>query len=200
MSDSSDHRDISRIGVDPDAFEAFYRAHVEAVQRFVARRVGDPLLAADLTVDVFLAVIESADSYCVDRGEPVCWLFGVARNIVANELRSEARKVKSTERVAARRLLDDDDIARLEDRIDAEANARQLYQAMDDLGDTGRAVLELVAVDGLSVQDAAKALGIRPATARVRLHRARRALRRDINQASTDSPLPLHALLQKEPS
>lgn len=53
-------RDLSGIGRHPDQFEAFYRQHVEAVQRFVARRVADPHLVADLTAEVFLAVIRSA--------------------------------------------------------------------------------------------------------------------------------------------
>ena len=44
------------------------------------------------------------------------------------------------------------------------------------LSEAERAVLELVSVDGLSVRDAARALGIRPVTARVRLHRARQRL------------------------
>jgi RNA polymerase sigma-70 factor (ECF subfamily) len=30
------------IAGDPDAFEAFYREHVEALQRFIARRVSTP--------------------------------------------------------------------------------------------------------------------------------------------------------------
>lgn len=34
--------DLTRIRSDPDAFEAFYREHLEPVQRFVARRVSDP--------------------------------------------------------------------------------------------------------------------------------------------------------------
>lgn len=54
---------IRDVGLDPDTFEAFYREHIEAVQRFVARRVDNPQLAADLTADVFLAVIKHADSY-----------------------------------------------------------------------------------------------------------------------------------------
>lgn len=37
------------IGRDPDAFETFYREHVRAVERFIARRVTDPQVAADLT-------------------------------------------------------------------------------------------------------------------------------------------------------
>jgi hypothetical protein len=35
------------IGVDPELFEVFYRGHVEEVQRFVARRVGERERAAD---------------------------------------------------------------------------------------------------------------------------------------------------------
>ena len=51
---------LGRIAREPDALEAFYRDHVDAVQRFVARRVSDPHLAADLTADVFLAAVDSA--------------------------------------------------------------------------------------------------------------------------------------------
>jgi len=40
-----------------------------------------------------------------------------------------------------------------------------------------RAVLELVALDGLTVGEAARALGIGSVAARVRLHRARRLLK-----------------------
>ena len=53
-------QELAEITSDPDAFESFYRQHVEAVQRFVARRVADPYLVADLTAGVFVAVIESA--------------------------------------------------------------------------------------------------------------------------------------------
>ncbi len=48
---------------------------------------------------------------------------------------------------------------------------------MDDLPDGERAVLELVALDGTSPKEAAQVLGIRDATARIRLHRARARLR-----------------------
>ena len=57
----NDNHPLRRIGRDPTAFEAFYRDNVEAVQRFIARRVDDPHLAADLTANVFLAVIEASE-------------------------------------------------------------------------------------------------------------------------------------------
>jgi hypothetical protein len=40
---------LAKIAEDPDVFEAFYREHVEAVQRFIGRRMQDPYRAADLT-------------------------------------------------------------------------------------------------------------------------------------------------------
>ncbi|MDQ3790291.1 MAG: sigma-70 family RNA polymerase sigma factor [Actinomycetota bacterium] len=138
-------RDLSGTGRDPDLFEAFYRQHVETVQRFVARRVADPHL--------------------------------VAHNVVSAERRRRAREHRAHERVAGRRELTGEDVARIEDRIDAEARARQLGAAMDRLSGGERAVLELVVLDGLTVTDAAHALHVQPVTARVRLHRAKRALR-----------------------
>ena len=169
--------DLSRIGHDPEAFEAFYCEHVDAVQRFVARRVADPHLVADLTADVFLAVIDAAPSYDARRGAPIAWLYGIARNVVASELRRAHRERRATARVVGRRPLDADDVARMQERIDAAAQARDLHAAIAGLPDGERAAFELSALDGLTPSEVAAALHIRPVTARVRLHRARTALR-----------------------
>ncbi|GAA3298019.1 sigma-70 family RNA polymerase sigma factor [Dactylosporangium vinaceum] len=157
----------------PEAFEAFYREHINAVQRFIARRVDDPHTAADLTADVFLAVIDSAHTYRPDRGPLLPWLYGVAHNVVAAERRRATREHDAGRRIAGRRLLDPSDIARLEERIDAESKARQVYSALADVPHGTRRIIELVAVDGLTIAEAAAALGISPVLARVRLHRAR---------------------------
>jgi RNA polymerase sigma factor (sigma-70 family) len=182
--------ELPRIAHDAAILESFYTEHVEAVLRFVARRVDDPHTAADLTAEVFLAAIDSAPAYRPELGAPGAWLYGVARNVVSGEHRRAARERDATARVRGRRLLDDDDIARLQDRIDAEAPGRRLLAGMSELPDGERAVLELVAVDGLRAAEAAAVLGIRPVTARVRLHRARTTLRRLISD--DESPLISH--------
>lgn len=161
---------------DPEAFEVFYRKHAERVSRFVARRVTDPHTVDDLTTEIFLAAIDTAGMYKAERGGEVAWLFGIARNVVASELRRAARELHKSGRAAGRRTLDADDIARLEERIDAERAARPLLSAIAKLPKSLRAVAELVDIDGLSVADAAMALRIRVGTARVRLHRAHRRL------------------------
>jgi RNA polymerase sigma factor (sigma-70 family) len=167
---------VRSIGTDPVAFTEFYRAHVDEVTRFVARRVADPQLVADLTAEVFLAVIEASARYRGSVGGPRTWLYGIARNVVAAEFRRSARQRRTESLVAGRRLLDADDVDRLTEKIDAFQRVRELHGVLRALPEGERAVLELVSVDGLTVAEAAAALNIRQVVARVRLHRARQAL------------------------
>lgn len=180
---------LPSISTDPDIFEAFYREHVERVQVFVARRIGDRERAADLTAEIFLAAIDSAPRYRARRGAPKAWLLGIARVVVAGDARQRERRRQGEERVRGSALLDDDDAARLDARIDAAAHSRELYAAMDRLPEGERAVLELVAIDELSLAEAAKAAGVRPVAARVRLHRARRKLRAELAKTANE-PTP----------
>ncbi len=175
------------VGTDPDVFEAFYREHVEDLQRFVARRVGDRERAADLTAEIFLAAIDSAHRYRPRSGTPKAWLYGIARALVANDRRRRGRERAREERFRGSALLDEEDAARMDARIDAAAQSRHLYEAMDRLPEAERAVLELVALDEFAVAEAAAAVGVRSGTARVRLHRARRKLRAELEAASTGS-------------
>lgn len=174
---------VRQIGTDPEIFELFYREHFAAVERFVVRRVGDRERAADLTAEIFLAAIDSAHRYRQGRGTPRAWLLGIARAIAAEEHRRRGRQMAAGERLRGSALLDEDDAARLDERIDATARSRELYEAIDRLPEAERAVLELVAIDELSLTEAAAAVGVRPVTARVRLHRARRRLRAALEAA-----------------
>jgi RNA polymerase sigma factor (sigma-70 family) len=181
---------MSLIGTDPELFELFYREHVEDLQRFIARRVGNPERAADLTADIFLAAIESAHRYQARQGSPKAWLYGIARFQVVDDMRDRGREQRSTERLRGRTLMDEDDVTRMDARIDAAARSRELYAAMDGLPESERGVLELVALDDLSVAEAAAVLGIRPVTARVRMHRARRKLRTALEASNGKSTIP----------
>jgi RNA polymerase sigma factor (sigma-70 family) len=174
---------VPLIGTDPDLFDAFYSEHLEDLQRFVARRVSDRERAADLTADIFLAAIDSAHRYR-PRSTPKAWLYGIARVVVAEDRRQGARERARRERLRGSALLDEEEATRIEARIDAAARSRRLYEAMDRLSEDERAVLELVAIDELTVAEAAAAAGVRSVTARVRLHRARRKLRVELGAAA----------------
>jgi RNA polymerase sigma factor (sigma-70 family) len=177
---------LPRIGTDPELFDLFYSEHLEDLQRFVARRVGDRERAADLTAEIFLAAIDSAHRYR-PLGTPRSWLYGIARIVVAEDRRRSARERAREERLRGSALLDEEEAELIDRRIDAAARARRLHAAMDRLPEGERAVLELVALDELTVVEAAAAAGVRPVTARVRLHRARRKLRTELEAAGSET-------------
>ncbi|WP_234343578.1 RNA polymerase sigma factor [Streptomyces sp. NRRL F-5123] len=173
--------------LDKESFAELYRRHVDAITRFMARRVDDPHTVADLTADVFVAAIDSAHTFKLSAGSEVGWLYGIARHVVVDELRRAGREARKAGRIAGRRLLDEDDIGRLEEKLDAESAGRRLRAAMAGLQEGERAAMELVVVDQLTVREAAQALGIRQVSVRVRLHRARKTLRASTNTSTDDN-------------
>jgi RNA polymerase sigma factor (sigma-70 family) len=187
---------VARIGGDAEAFESFYREHVDAVLRYATRRTDDPHDAADLVAEVFLAAIRSAAGYREELGSPLAWLYGIARNLAAAERRRAARAFDAEARIAGHRLLDQDDIARLEECIDAERSSRSLLNHIAKLPESQREVLELIAVDGLTTAQAAAVLGISTVAARVRLHRARSALHTMLRATTHDPARPLSPLIE----
>lgn len=176
---------VVAIGRDPAALEAFYREHLPAVRMFVARRVDDPHTAADLTVDVFLAAIDAAGRYRHDQGTPAAWLTGIARNVVAGHLRRREREHRANARISGRALLDEAATERIAERLDSQHEARRVYHSLARLPAGQRAVVELVALDGLSLQDAAAVLGISATSARVRYHRGRTRIRTQLREVTS---------------
>ncbi|MGW4690855.1 RNA polymerase sigma factor [Kitasatospora cineracea] len=183
----------------PDGFGAFYHQHVDAVLGFVTRRVSDPHLAADLTADIFVAALEAADGYRPERGSAIGWLYGIARHTIAGHRRGDDRERRALGRLQGRRLLAEEDILALEERIDAERAVRDLAQRHAGLSAPLREVLDLVVMDGLSTAEAAQALGISQATVRVRMHRARRRLGAGPEAARPAPEPPLRRAAKTEP-
>ena len=147
-------------------FEALYRAHAGAVLAY-ARRRADAATADDVVADVFLTAWRRLADVPSD---PLPWLIGIARRILANRRRSETRFVALHHRLATAahpQASDDHWGGLLDETVD---------NALGALSERDREILLLVAWDGLEPARAARALGVRPGTFAVRLHRARRRL------------------------
>ena len=196
MHEHSDEELLAAIAAGPGFLPEFYRRHVAKVTGVGARRFSTPEDVADFVANVFLEVLRSAGSYDPRRGDAVAWLYGLAGNVAAGMRRQQRRSTDAEHRLAGRSLLDADDYARVEERIDAASALRRAYEAMQQLPDQDRRLLELVAVDGLSTGEAANALGITAVATRVRLVRARARLRARLDAA--DQPLPTSQRLVKE--
>jgi len=159
-------------------FERLYRAHVEAVTAYFARRSADPHVVADLTADTFVAVITHFGSFDPRKGTARAWVFGIARHVYASYCEAYSLQQHKMERLAGRRDLDPDQVEELLDRIDAERAGRDLVGGLAALPERDRAVVELVDLAGLLPKEAATVLGLAPGTARMRLMRARTRLRK----------------------
>lgn len=177
MRDPSDEDLLAAIAAGPGALPEFYRRHVGRVTTIGVKRFDNAEDVADFVASVFLEVLTSAGGFDPRRGRALPWLYGLAGNVATGMYRRRSRTIQAEQRLSGRALLDADDYARVEERIDAVARLRRTYLAMQDLPDQDRRLLELVAIDGLAAAEAASALSISPVAARVRLTRARSRLR-----------------------
>jgi len=158
-------------------FERLYRANVDAVTAYFARRTADPQLVADLTADTFVAVITGFGSFDPRKGTARAWLFGIAGHVYASYCATYSQQQHKLQRLAGRRDLDQDEVDELLERIDAERAGRGLLAELARLPEQDRAVIDLVDLAGLRPKEAAAALGLAPGTVRMRLMRARSRLR-----------------------
>ena len=150
-----------------DRFEALYAKHYGRVLGYVLRRA-PAAVASDVVADVFLVAWRRLEQVPDD---PVPWLLGVARKTLANERRGGRRRAA---------LVDALKDTKCDVDTPAGEQLQALAEAVDRLGETDRELLRLIAWDGLTAREAAIVLGISHAACRVRLHRARRRLAREL--------------------
>jgi RNA polymerase sigma-70 factor (ECF subfamily) len=116
---------------DERAFSAFYRRHLAMVVGWCVRRTGDPELAADLTAEVFAAVLVSAARYEPTRESAAGWLLGIARNVLGHSVRRGQVDARARERLGASSLtVEDEDLAVVLELADGQdrATARLLSE------------------------------------------------------------------------
>jgi RNA polymerase sigma-70 factor (ECF subfamily) len=156
-----------------------------AVLRFVDRRV-HPSHAEDVAAEVFLVLWRRLDEVPADAEDARAWLFGVARRTLMARIRGERRRQALAVRIAV------DGHSQAHDGVDPDLVARRLdlAQAWTDLSSVHQEALSLTVWDGLDGPRAARVLGISPVAYRLRLSRARKALRihlEALSQTSTEA-------------
>ena len=147
-------------------FDALFDEHYAPVRAYVARRSSTAGVVDDVLSETFLVAWRRIDSVPAD-GLP--WLLGVARRVLANQRRAEARRGALVDRLAS--MLSRGTIAEPPGEAFGE-----LGDAIAALSPREREALLLVAWEGLGPQRAARVVGCAPAAFRARLYRARRRL------------------------
>lgn len=151
-------------------FDRLFEHHFRPVLAYALRRVDEPADAADVAAETFLiAWRRLAD--VPPEPDARLWLFGAARRVLSNQRRRERRRGALSERLRGEMS----GIA--ETGLPADDTTALVRRAMRSLKDDDREILALVCWEGLDSAQAATVMGIPPATARTRLHRARGRMR-----------------------
>ncbi len=151
-----------------EEFEEFYRTTAPELFAYFRRRPTTDV--EDLVAEVFATAWRRR----TDLPSPMlrrAWIYGTARNLVLAENRRHGREQDAAEELAARTV-----------DVPAEATSptvEVVRAALARLSPGDREVIELVEWERLTPAELAEALGVRPGTARVKLHRARQALAAD---------------------
>lgn len=161
---------------DPNMFEVVFERYYETIFRYVARRQGVDR-ADDLTIDVFARAFEIRNRYDTSREMCRPWLYGIASNIIGDEIRRQRRSERLFLAMIGLRVEPDDAFDRSDEQITANQQANQLNRSLARLRSSDRDVLLLYAIEELTYQEIADALSIPIGTVRSRLARARRKMR-----------------------
>jgi RNA polymerase sigma-70 factor (ECF subfamily) len=168
-------------GGELDAFEALYRSHQAGIYTFIRSQVGQPELAADLTQDTFVRAWQSLPRLRA-VGAFRSWLHRIAANLVRDEVKSGRARL---EMVASDLAADDGSLPEPAARSDEGPVATligrelktELWSALAALSPEQRGAVIMHHLEGMSMQEIAEAMGVRPGTVMSRLARARETLR-----------------------
>ncbi|MBT2555684.1 RNA polymerase sigma factor [Arthrobacter sp. ISL-5] len=153
------------------AFIAVHKESYPRVYRFVRRRVESAEVAEELAADVFRVAWQKwGDGARTDTA----WLFTVARNLIGNAYRSRDRQLALQEKLRSASEL----------RTGGESADLVVHDVMAALRENERDILQLAYWDEMSMAEIAGVLGCSESAARVRLHRARAAFRKQMPAAA----------------
>lgn len=146
-------------------------AHLGALRRYALVLAGDGSDADDLVQGALLRAVERVDQWRED-GNLRVWLMSILHNHFIDQTR--ARHAARTRDDAWADLAPSVALPQGDDAV----RLAQVRAALLGLPEDQREALHLVALEGLSVAEAAAVLGIPPGTVMSRVGRARAALRR----------------------
>ncbi|GII55789.1 DNA-directed RNA polymerase sigma-70 factor [Planotetraspora thailandica] len=170
-------------------FEEIYAAGHDPVLGYALRRTANSHDAADVLAETFLTVWRRLDD--VPPGEQTRpWLYGVARRVLANHHRGERRRLALGDRLRA-------DLAEALQDV-APAEPHPVTEALNRVSEDDRELLTLTAWEGLDPGQIAVVLGCSRNAVRIRLHRARRRLAREMERhgGAFEMPAPRVAVVK----
>ncbi|MEI9405525.1 RNA polymerase sigma factor [Mesorhizobium argentiipisi] len=186
-AEAGDRALVSRaLARDPDAFRAIIKTHNQRLYRIARGVVRNDAEAEDIVQEAYMRAFASLSSF---RGEASLstWLSRIVINEALGRLRKRRRTVAmpgNPEAQIIRFPLNQNDLNPGDDpeRTMAQRQILGLVErATDSLPDDYRTVFVARVIEGLSIEETADLLGVKPETVKTRLHRARALVRKALD-------------------
>jgi len=176
---------------DEQRFQDLYQRTRRDLLAYLMRRAGSAEDAAEALSETYLIAWQKLDTIPPgDQARP--WLFGVARNLLMNGATRHRTHDALIERLA-NELRD----AQPAPASDDEAR-RTIGRALAALQERDREILTLTAWDGLTPREIAAVMNTSANVIRIRLHRSRAQLRKQLSHMRGDSTQATHMTIERE--
>lgn len=164
-----------------DAFRTIIKTHNQRLYRIARGVVRNDSEAEDIVQEAYVRAFAHLDAF---RGDSslATWLSRIVINEALGRLRKRRRTVAMPENPQAEIIRFPLNPSDDPERTMAQRQILQLVeQATDSLPDVYRTVFVARVIEGLSIEETADLLGVRPQTVKTRLHRARALVRKALD-------------------
>jgi RNA polymerase sigma-70 factor, ECF subfamily len=164
-----------------DAFRTIIKMHNQRLYRIARGVVRNDSEAEDIVQEAYVRAFAHLDAF---RGDSslATWLSRIVINEALGRLRKRRRTVAMPENPQAEIIRFPLNPSDDPERTMAQRQILQLVErATDSLPDVYRTVFVARVIEGLSIEETADLLGVRPQTVKTRLHRARALVRKALD-------------------
>ena len=175
---------------DRELFIEQVREHHASLRGFVRSLGVDPLWVDDVAQEAFIVAYNRLGEFDRDR-DFGAWLRGIARNLVINERRKDARRKRILSDNLTDVLLSTSSVAEEEEKEIGDkglAKIVALRQCLQSLPEKSIQMLKARYEDENSAQDIADEFEMKPPAVRKALERTRTALRRCMEERLSSTP------------
>ena len=181
------------------AFEALYNEYKNKVYFFALRYVKSTGIAEDMTSETFVTALESISALRQNESF-VGWLYTICYNKCIHYIKEESKAERLDDDNALDTSEINDAVMLPDDYAVNEQTKAKLREMIDSLDTKSRSAIIMYYYDELSIREIAKAQGISENAADLRLFRARKKLKKQIEKLFSKGSMlmafPLSALLE----
>lgn len=158
------------------AFRCLFEQERDRLRRFVLKMVDDEDAAENIVQETFAEAYRQIENFR-EEAKVSTWLFSIARHLAYGYLRKDKRHNYLEHETIEFLQADRTETTVTQDAVETSERKQIVHDALQELPEHYRRVVQLRDLEEQSTSEAAEQLGLTEVNVRVRLHRARKELR-----------------------